>query len=87
MFGLISFYRDNVIFAALPRTRALSTPDSFIVKFDSMPQGLLRRSRRDLRISSEKGSPNVTWYSFEVGGADDLSDALWWLNRAYDAAK
>jgi hypothetical protein len=87
MFGLISFYRDNVIFAALPRTRALSTPDSFIFKFDPMPPALLRRARRDRRISSEKESPDVTWYSFELGGADDMRDALWWLNRAYEAAK
>jgi hypothetical protein len=87
MFGLISFYRENVIFAALPRTRALSTPDSFIVKFDPMPPRLLRRARRDRRINSEKESPDVTWYSFELGEADDLRDALWWLNRAYEAAK
>jgi hypothetical protein len=87
MFGLISFYRENVIFAALPRTRALSTPDSFIVKFDPMPPRLLRRAKRDRRISSEKESPDVTWYSFELGEADDMRDALWWLNRAYEAAK
>jgi hypothetical protein len=87
MFGLTSFYRGNVIFAALPRTRALSTPDSFIFKFDPMPPALLRRAKNDQRISSERESPGVTWYSFELKLADDLDDALWWLNRAYEAAK
>jgi hypothetical protein len=87
MFGLISFYRDNVIFAALPRTRTLSTPDSFIFKFDPMPPALLRRAKKDQRISSENESPGVTWYSFELDSADDLHDALRWLNRAYEAAR
>src|SRR5258708_17367197 len=41
MFGLIGFYRDGVIFAALPRTRALVTPHSFIVKVYPMPLQLL----------------------------------------------
>jgi hypothetical protein len=87
LFGLTSFYRGNVIFAALPRTRALSTPDSFIFKFDPMPPTLFRRARKDRRISSERESPDVTWYSFELNSADDLRDGLWWLNRAYEAAK
>jgi hypothetical protein len=87
MFGLTSFYRRKVIFAALPRTRALSTPDSFIFKLDPMPPALLRRARKDRRISSERESPDVTWYSFELNSGDDLHDALWWLNRAYEAAK
>ena len=87
MFGLIGFYRDGVIFAALPRTRALSTPNSFIVKFNPMPPELLRRARKDRRMDSERESPGARWYSFELNSADDLRDALWWLNRAYEAAK
>jgi hypothetical protein len=87
MFGLVSFYRNKVIFGALPRTRALSTPDSFIFKFDHMPPGLIRRAGKDRRISPERESPDVAWYSFELSSVDDISDALWWLNRAYEAAK
>lgn len=87
MFGLVSLYRNSVIFAALPRTRALSTPDSFIFKFDGIPPTLLRRATKDGRISPERDSPNVMWYSFELNSAEDLRDALWWLNRAYESAK
>ena len=87
MFGLVSFYHNGVIFAALPRTRALSTPDSFIFKFDSMPSALLRRARKDPRISSERQTPDVKWYSFQLDAAGDMRDAVWWLNRAYEAAK
>jgi hypothetical protein len=87
MFGLISFYRDGEIFAALPRTRALSTPNSFIVKFDPMPPNLLRKAKKDSRMASDQGSPGARWYSFELSSAGDLREALWWLNRAYEAAK
>jgi hypothetical protein len=87
MFGLIGFYRHGVIFAALPRTRALDSPNSFIVKFDPMPPKLLRRARKDPRMASERKSPAARWYSFELNSADDLRDALWWLNRAYGEAK
>jgi hypothetical protein len=87
MFGLISFYRGGQIFAALPRTRALSTPNSFIVKFDPMPPTLLRRARMDSRMASDQKLPGAQWYSFELTSAGDLRDALWWLDRAYEAAK
>ena len=87
MFGLVGFYRERVIFAALPRTRALSTPRSLIFKFDPMPRTLRRRAEKDPRIDAEKDSPNATWYSFELNSEKDLRDALWWLNRAYESAK
>lgn len=87
MFGLIGFYRNGKIFAGLPRTRALRTSTSFIVKFNPMPPNLLRRARKDPRMDSERKSPSARWYSFELSSAKDLRDALWWLNRAYEAAK
>jgi hypothetical protein len=86
MFGLVSFYLNGVIFAALPRTRTLSTPDSFVFKFDPMPPTLLRRARKDPRIISRSQKSDVKWYSFQLNSADDLRDALWWLSRAYKAA-
>ena len=87
MFGLIGFYHNGVIFAALPRTRALSSPRSLIFKFHRMSPALLRRARKDPRIGSERESPDATWHSFELNTPGDLRDALWWLNRAYEAAK
>lgn len=87
MFGLIGFYHHGVIFAALPRTRALSSPSSIIFKFDPMPPTLLRRARKDSRIVSERESPDAKWHSFELNTTGDLRDALWWLNRAYEAAQ
>ncbi len=87
MFGLVCFYRDGVIFAALPRTRALSTPNSIIFKLDPMPPWLLRRAKKDPRIDSEREEAGARWYSFELNSQDDLRDALCWLSRAYEEAK
>jgi hypothetical protein len=27
------------------------------------------------------------WHSFDVNRGEDLRDALWWLNQAYELAK
>lgn len=87
MFGLVGFYRRGVIFAALPRTRALSTSNSIIFRFDPMPPQLLRRAKKDPRIAWERKAPGARWYSFELNSADELSDVLWWLNQAYEKAR
>ncbi len=87
MFGLVGFYRSGVIFAALPRTRALSTPSSIIFRFDPIPPQLLRRAKKDRRINSQRKMPGAKWYSFELNSADELRDVLWWLNQAYEKAR
>ena len=87
MFGLIGLYRSRKIFAALPRTRALGTPNSIIFRFDPMPLQLLRRAKRDARIGSERYASGGRWYSFELSSENELTDVLWWLNQAYERAK
>lgn len=87
MFGFIGFYRDEKIFAGLPRTRALHTSNSIILKIDPMPPELLRRAQDDSRIDPVKQAPGARWYSFDLNSTDDLRDALWWLNQAYLEAR
>jgi len=48
MFGFIGFYRDNKIFAGLPRTRALNTPNSIILKFDPPAEESVKARTRGL---------------------------------------
>ena len=38
MFGLVGYYRDQRIFAAIPRTRAADTPFSLLIKLHSTTQ-------------------------------------------------
>lgn len=86
MFGLRGFYRKTRIFAALPVTRSLGMPNSIIFKMKSMPPELLRRAMNDPRLDFEREKP-ARWRSFEIRSAEDLRDAVWWLNQAYERAK
>ena len=82
MFGMMGLYRGKKIFGGLPVTRGFDTPNSVIFRFDPMPEELEHRALKDSRISSGK-----RWFSFNVGSAADLRDALWWLNQAYEKTK
>ena len=82
MFGMMGLYRGKRIFGGLPVTRGFDTANSVIFRFDPMPRHLEQRALKDERISAGK-----RWFSFDVGSAAELRDALWWLNQAYEAAK
>jgi hypothetical protein len=82
MFGMSGIYRRKKIFAALPVTRGFDTPSSIIFRFDPMSADLNQRALKEPRIT-----PGTRWFSFEIKSTEDLRDALWWLNQAYEAAK
>ncbi len=86
MFGMLGLYREGVMVAALPHTRALKNANSIILRFDPMPRELLRRAECDPRVSWEREAEEPRWYSFEVTSDRDISDALWWLSQAYEAS-
>jgi hypothetical protein len=52
-----------------------------------MPPELLRRAMDDPHVDTEGGIPGAKWLSFEMSSAEDLRDALLWLNQAYERAK
>jgi hypothetical protein len=83
MFGFLSFYREGKIFAALPQTRGFSSPSSLIFKFNPMPSPLLKRAKTDLRMDTNTRIPGKGWFSFELSSGNDLRDALFWLDQAY----
>jgi len=82
MFGMMGLYRSKKIFGGLPVTRGFDTPNSVIFRFDPMPPELEGRASKDKRIL-----PGKRWFSFDVGSTEDLRDAIWWLNQAYEHAK
>jgi len=86
MFGFLSFYNKGSIFAALPHTRGVGTPNSFMFRFTAMPAELLEKAGQARQFKLEDRSPGAKWYIFELSSVDDLRDALWWLNQAYEAA-
>jgi hypothetical protein len=87
MFGLRGFYRGKKIFAALPVTRTIKNPNSFIFRIELMPPELLERAKKEPRIDTENAAPSAKWLSFILNSEADFRDALWWLNQAYEHAK
>ncbi len=87
MFGYRGLYRDGVIFAALPRSRAMKSPKSIMFKLASMSPALLDSAKKDSRVDTISRAPGPGWFLFEVNEASASKDALGWLARAYEAAK
>lgn len=82
MFGMLALFRRKKIFAALPTTRAIGTPNSVAFRWKTVPQDLAECASKDPRVK-----PGKHWFTFEVGSTEDLRDALWWLNQAYERTK
>ncbi len=85
MFGLTGFYRGKTIFAAVPKSRALGSPNFVIFK---LPEGSKWRKQaaKDSRIRQESMDTHK-WFPFEIGSEADLRDALLWFERAFQSAK
>ena len=84
MFGMTAFYRKGTIFAALPRTKSFSTPDSIAFKLHRLDARLRKLLAADRRIAGpfrEEGA----WITLELSDASDLNVALKWLERAYES--
>ena len=86
MFGLTALYRRGKIFAVLPRTRGMETPDSLAFKLESAGPRTLARARRDPRIGLTE-MQKARWMKLEITSDADLRSALDWLSRAYEAAR
>jgi hypothetical protein len=87
MFGYQGLYRDGAIFAALPRSRAMKSPTSIMIKFASVTPAILESAKKDPRIDTVSRMPGVRWFFFELDEASAMRSALGWLGRAYEAAK
>jgi hypothetical protein len=84
-FGFTALYRRDKIFALLPRTRDMETPNSLAFKLEAPPAQMLARLQRDPRVGSAE-MRKTRWFTFEMASGADLPGALDWLGRAYDAA-
>ena len=61
MFGMRGFYRESKIFAALPVTRGVKTPNSFIFRIIPMPPELLRRAEKERAVDRIELDPGREW--------------------------
>ena len=74
MFGMIGFYHGKRIFAAIPRTRAAETARSLLIKLPGLIDKRLKRA----------SGPGSDWVAYELESANDITEALTWLERAYE---
>ena len=87
MFGFRLLYRRKAVFAALPYSRGLFTPSSILLKFNPMPTDLFQQAQKEPRLDTATRVSGKGWFSFELFSDADVGDAIWWLIRAYEAAK
>ena len=85
MFGFAALYRGKKIFAILPRTRGMGSPNSMAFKLDKTSPAMLARLRAHDRISTTTMQA-ARWFVFELASPADLRAALDWLTGAYEAA-
>ncbi len=96
-FGMTLGYRSGVVFAALPKTRALYVEDAILVKFLSEPPSLARRLAADRHFAAgtmhQQGSGKRKaagegrhWRIFVMQDDSDLHPAIEWLAEAYRLA-
>src|SRR2546421_11577370 len=79
MFGYQGLYRDGVIFAALPRSRAMKSPRSLMFKFASVSPVILESAKMDSRLNTVSGMSGAGWFFFELDEPTATKDALGWL--------
>jgi hypothetical protein len=83
-FGFTAFYRDEKIFALLPRTRVLEPPNAIAFKLVGGPRKL-GVAGRDPRIGFTE-LQKARWFTFALNTEADIRDTLAWLIRAHEAA-
>ena len=86
MFGFTALYRKGRIFAVLPRSRGMESPNALGVKLGSAAGSILIEARRDPRIHFTDAMKEK-WLTFELNSDSDLRGALEWLNRAFEAVR
>lgn len=84
MFGFTGLYHSKKIFAALPRTRTLETPNSIAFRLPKRSRDITERMKDDRRVIIP--TPEAKWISFIVESESDIHEALQWLAHAYDEA-
>jgi hypothetical protein len=84
-FGFTALYRRNKIFALLPRTRAMQSPNALAFKLESPSARMNVLLRHDPRIGSTQ-MQKARWFTFEMSCDTDLRAALERLSQAYEAA-
>jgi hypothetical protein len=93
-FGMTMVYRGELVFAALPSTRALHAEDVIMLKFEQESTALARRIAVEphfiggtLASTHNKQGEGRKWRFFRIAGDADIHAAIEWLGEAYQSAR
>ncbi len=97
-FGMTLVYRRGVVFAALPKTRALYEEDAILLKFMGEPADLTARIEAEKRFAAgtmeqrrsgkgKRGGEGRRWRIFLMREDADVHAAIEWLAEAYRVAR
>jgi TPR repeat protein len=94
-FGMIMVYRGEVVFAALPGTRALFEEDAVLIKFAKETPALLKKIAAEACFAAgtmqqrgkKKQGEGRKWRIFLLREERDAREAVEWLARAYKLAR
>jgi hypothetical protein len=93
-FGMTFVYRGDVVFAALPNTRALYAEDAIMLKFQKETPALAERMAADahfapgsLASARKAQGEGRKWRFFVLRGDADVHAAIEWLAEAYRVAR
>jgi hypothetical protein len=93
-FGMMLVYREDVVFAALPATKALHSEDAIMLKFQSEPPAVARRIAADRHFAApsfasarKSKSEGQKWRLFLMREDADVHSAIEWLAEAYQRAR
>ncbi len=93
-FGMTMVYRGDVVFAALPWTRALHAEDAVMLKFVRESAALAKRLAADphfvpgtLASTHKAKGEGRKWRFFLLRADSDIHVAIEWLAEAYRVAR
>ena len=96
-FGMKLVYRKNVVFAALPGTRALFEEDALLIKFARESPALVKKIAADHRFAAgtmeqrgknkkAKQGEGWKWRIYLLRDESAARESVEWLGRAYRMA-
>lgn len=94
-FGMTMVYRNGMVFAALPKTRALYEEDAILIKFNAESSALAKRIASESRFAGtmeqqmkrhKTTGESKRWRILRIREDADVHVAIEWLAEAYGAA-
>jgi hypothetical protein len=96
-FGMSLVYRSGVVFAALPKTRALYEEDAILIKFISDPAAIAKRIAGEPRFvgtmeqrmtkKHKKVGESKRWRILRIREDADVHAAIEWMAEAYGVTR